>query len=207
MASELTKIAQKRNQRDYEILSRSSVLWLKNKVKALTNPGSIASSIVAEKSRNKRIVPGNLYFFYYDPKNAAKLPYYDTFPLVLVLDVYPDGLTGLNFHYLPILMRAAFLDKLMDYTDYSNEDDTRRFRVSYDILNATKRLVAFRPCIKKYLVNHMGCRPLKVEPHEWETSLFLPVENFQKKQSAQVQRESIEKMNNDYLKQFKPKEA
>ena len=39
--------------------------------------------------------------FVYDPKTKAKLPFYDTFPLVLPIDTFRGGFIGLNFHYLP----------------------------------------------------------------------------------------------------------
>ena len=38
-----------------------------------------------------------LNMFFYDPKLKKKLPYYDTFPLVLPLENYSDGFLGLNF--------------------------------------------------------------------------------------------------------------
>ena len=34
---------------------------------------------------------GRLNMFFYDPKFKKTLPYYDSFPLVLPLENYPDG--------------------------------------------------------------------------------------------------------------------
>ena len=31
-----------------------------------------------------------MYTFFYDPKTKEKLPYYDRFPLVLILDINSD---------------------------------------------------------------------------------------------------------------------
>ena len=53
--------------------------------------------------------------FVYGPKHAKKLPYYDTFPLVLPLERYSDGFLGMNFHYLPIPLRMKLLDKIFDF--------------------------------------------------------------------------------------------
>ena len=40
---------------------------------------------------------GLLNMFFYDPKGRNTLPYYDTFPLVLPLEEYPDGFLGIKF--------------------------------------------------------------------------------------------------------------
>ena len=53
--------------------------------------------------------------FVYGPKHAKKLPYYDTFPLVLPLERYSDGFLGMNFHYLPIPLRMRLLDRMFDF--------------------------------------------------------------------------------------------
>ena len=44
---------------------------------------------------------GRMYFFFYDPKTKADLPYYDTFPLIFKVAHTQGGFYGLNFHYLP----------------------------------------------------------------------------------------------------------
>jgi hypothetical protein len=205
--SKLTTIAAELNSRNSTMLSRGSVSWLRQKISMLTSTSSIASGIARERDRTKgRVITGGLYFFYYDPKNANKLPYYDTFPLVLILEKYQDGFLGLNFHYLPVMLRAAFLDKLMNYATGDEQDDATRIRITYDILRATKSMKAFQPCIKKYLITQMGGRPLRVSANEWETAMFLPVEQFHKKKKDDVYRESIEKINTEYLDQFKKKE-
>jgi hypothetical protein len=196
MASKLTTLAQKRQTLDYQLLSRKSTDWLKDQVKSIRNPRRVVADIVKEKQRSGgRFMTGGLYFFCYDPKYANTLPYYDMFPLVLVLEKYPDGFMGLNLHYLPIPVRAAFLDQLLDYAYYNDEDEITRMKVTYNILNASRRLKAFGPCLKRYLYNHTTSRLLKVEPHEWETALFLPVEQFQKANKRTVFAESVQEMN------------
>ena len=59
-----------------------------------------------------RIMPGFLYMFVYDPKTKAKLPYYDTFPLVFPFAKTPNGFLGLNMHYLPYQLRVLLLERL-----------------------------------------------------------------------------------------------
>lgn len=191
--SKLTEIANQHSQMRQDFLSRKSMDWLKQQVSILRNPARMAQAIAKEKHRNRgRTILGGLYFFFYDPKYAKTLPYYDTFPLVLVLERYKDGFLGLNLHYLPVNWRAAFLDQLMVLAQLDDQDDPKRIRITYDILNSTRRYKAFRPCLKRYLTNQMGSRALLIEPHEWETALFLPVEQFKKRNKATVQRESVQ---------------
>ena len=47
-----------------------------------------------------RLSAGRMSMFFYDPKFKNRLPYYDTFPLVLPLETMRGGFIGLNFHYL-----------------------------------------------------------------------------------------------------------
>ena len=60
---------------------------------------------------------GRLNMFFYDPKTKARLPYYDVFPLVLPLESIKGGFMGLNFHYLPYILRFRLLDRLQKFAD------------------------------------------------------------------------------------------
>ena len=50
---------------------------------------------------------------YYDAKHKATLPYYDGFPLILMLGPAKGGFMGLNLHYLPPVVRARLLDAVL----------------------------------------------------------------------------------------------
>jgi hypothetical protein len=112
----------------------------------------------------------------------------------LVLEKYPDGFLGLNLHYLPIKYRIAFLSKLMSLAVLDDSDDIKRMRVSYDILNASRRFKEFKPCFKKYLTNHVQSKILAVQPNEWDIAAFLPIQQFRKAPAAKVWQESLEQI-------------
>jgi hypothetical protein len=195
MSSKLTQLAKQKSASDLQTMSRQSFDWLKKKINQLGNVSSIASSIVRERSgQYNRFDVGGLFFFYYDPKTKSELPYYDRFPLVLVLEKYSDGFLGLNLHYLPLNYRFIFLDKLMDYASLNKENDINRMRVTYDILSASKRYKEFRPCIKKYLNGHVQSRIIAVQPNEWDVAAFLPVQQFRKASAQEVWNESLEEI-------------
>ena len=195
MASKLKTLAEERNSLQMDRLSRESVKWFMAKLANLKNPSRVATSIKREEYRNTtRFIKGGLFFFYYEPKTKEDLPYYDRFPLVLMLEKYDDGFLGLNLHYLPINYRVAFMDKLLDYGRFDEDGDPVRVRITYDILSATKRFKEFRPCIKRYLTSHIKSRILAVQPEEWETAVFLPVHNFKKAKADKVWRDSIQEI-------------
>lgn len=194
--SKLTDLANQHTALNLKILSRESVDWLKENVRKLRNARTIANGIVQEPGRpTARLTKGKLFFFKYNPKHAETLPYYDIFPLVIVLEEYTGesaGFLGLNLHYLPIKMRAAFLDQLLSVATFDKEGDVKKLRISYEILNTMKRFRAFEPCLKRYLYTHMDSALLQILPHEWETAVFLPVEQFQKMKQQSVQAKSLQ---------------
>ena len=185
-----------RSEAEYAMLSRESFNWLKRQIAKLKQIQSIPRTIKNETYRNtQRFLKGGLYFFYYNPKGKDDLPYYDTFPLVLVLQREADGFLGLNLHYLPIKYRILFLSKLVAYgAIYDENDELKRIRVTYDILQASKRFREFRPCLKKYLYHNVKSKMLAVQPDEWDVAIALPIHQFKKEKASSVWKESMEEI-------------
>ena len=191
--SKLTTLAKQKTAAQLQTASRDSYRWLMKKIGELNNPTSIAS-VIAREDRGNRFINGGLYYFYYDPKGKDDLPYYDRFPLVLVLEIYKDGFLGLNLHYLPVRQRIGLLDNLMEYADLDKNKDILRMRVTYDILNASKRFKEFKPCLKKYLFGHVQSKILAVQPNEWDIAAFLPIQQFRKATTSEVWQDSLEEI-------------
>lgn len=133
-----------------------------------------------------RIMPGFLYMFVYDPKTKAKLPYYDTFPLVFPFAKTPNGFLGLNMHYLPYQLRVLLLERLMLYASDKNIDETTRLKLSWQLLVNTSRLALAQPCVKEYLTDHVKSQFRKIPSEDWMTAMMLPVEQFKKATTTQV---------------------
>lgn len=191
--SKLTTLATQKTAAQLQTASRESYRWLMKKINELSNATGIAS-VIARENRGSRFTQGGLYYFYYDPKTKNDLPYYDRFPLVLVLDIQPDGFMGLNLHYLPLRQRIALLDKLMEYADLDKNKDILRMRVSYDILTASRQFREFKPCLKKYLYGHVQSKILAVQPNEWDIAAFLPIQQFRKASVTEVWQDSLEEI-------------
>jgi hypothetical protein len=193
MSSKLNTLAEQRAAVNIPILSRASMKWFMEKIAQLRNPSAIRRGITRDSDRYvSKFLKGGMYFFHYDPKGKRDMPYYDSFPLVLVLDRYADGFLGLNLHYLPVKYRIAFLSKLAAYGAMHNEqDEIKRIRITYDILNSSTRFKEFKPCLKKYLYSNLTSRILAVQPNEWEAATYLPLQQFHKAPASKVWQESV----------------
>ena len=122
---------------------------------------------------------GTMQMFFYDPKTKDTLPYYDTFPLVVIVGPAEKGFYGLNLHYLPPMLRAKMLDGLMDIAS-SKRSPNAKFDISYETLKSTSKLKFFKPCFKHYLASNVKGGFAQVPAPEWEIATFLPVASFKK---------------------------
>ena len=118
-----------------------------------------------------------MYFFVYNPKLKDDLPFYDMFPLVIPIEYSPDGFLGLNLHYLAPNTRARLLDSL-SHLSYNRYNDKTRLLTSYQMLNRLSKTEAFKPCLKRYLTQHIKSKFLYIDDSEWDIAIFLPVESF-----------------------------
>jgi hypothetical protein len=175
--------------------TKESQDWFRRKAAAM---GKVDRNALMKEEpvqlRNRQGV-GNMYMFFYDPKHKKTLPYYDAFPLVIVIGPAEGGFLGLNLHYLPLALRAKFLDGLMDITNNKRYDETTKFGLSYEMLQKASKMKYFKPCIKHYLKSHVRSRFALVEAPEWEIATFLPTADFQKASATQVYKDSRKKIN------------
>jgi len=134
-----------------------------------------------------------MYFFYYDPKTKDKLPYYDRFPLVIPLQLYPDGFLGLNLHYIHPKQRIILLDKLSHFASNHSYDINTKLRLNYQALAAFSKAFEATPCIKRYLGQHVQSRFVEIFADEWDIAALLPVEQFEKSTKNKVWLDSRKK--------------
>ena len=143
--------------------------WYRNRIKELGTPS--VPELLRSGELDRRPHFGSLNMFVYSPKLRNKLPYYDTFPLVLPLRRYNDGFLGLNFHYLPYALRARLLDAAGQ--DKLNVQEVKRSRLT-------------KPTIKRYLFGYVKSMFLKIEDEDNLTAIMLPVQRFKKASDTQV---------------------
>lgn len=121
---------------------------------------------------------GKMFMYYYDPKLKDVLPFYDTFPLCLPIELYADGFLGLNLHYLPPKARANLFNALYETVSNDKYDRTTRLRLTYRLLKGASRFGGYEQCVKRYLFSHVRSNYLYVDPENWDMALMLPTERF-----------------------------
>tara|TARA_A100001011_G_C14264031_1_gene823866 strand:- start:1252 stop:1839 length:588 start_codon:yes stop_codon:yes gene_type:complete len=165
--------------------TNASKKWFAANVKKLgqVNRTSLLKDDALEPTA--RNIAGNMYMYFYDPKYKDELPYYDRFPLAIMVEPAKGGFYGLNLHYLKPTIRAAFLDELMK-TAPQKITDKSRIRARYKLLASSKKYKEFKPCFKHYLTEHIKSKLVRVPMSEWEVAIFLPTEQFKKKGKAAV---------------------
>lgn len=182
------------NDSAYDITAaKKSQQWFTAQVRKLataTSPQKLATS----GSLTGTMIPGNMYLFFYDPKGKDTLPYYDRFPLVLPFAKTPDGFLGLNFHYLPPLLRVRLLDRLLVFKNTKDISEKTRLKFSYSVVASAARFNLATPCIKRYITSHVQSKFSLISPEQWVTAMLLPVERFQKANKEAVWRDSRNKI-------------
>ena len=151
--------------------------WYRFKVRQVLGTRGSFRGVMADadtEQRKSRPKWGNMNLFWYRPKTAKKLPYYDLFPIVLPFKKHKDGFTGINFHYLPIYMRIKLLELLdAGYGD----DDKGRLQVFW---SDVKRLKLARPIVRRYLAPNVKSLFLHIPLEDMFVGVLLPVEKFYK---------------------------
>lgn len=137
---------------------------------------------------------GDMVFFQYDAKHKDTLPYWDAFPLVFPFDEGRGYFLGLNVHYLPYKHRAILMDQLYTLTNDNKYNERTKLRLSYDTIRSFQGSSYAKPCIKKYLKQHVRSRFIRVNQDEWDIALFLPVADFRGADQTSVWNDSKRKI-------------
>ena len=165
------------NDSAYDITAaRKSQGWFTQQVKGLSSV--TPSKLLAQANMVSTLMPGDMYLFYYDPKHKDTLPYYDRFPLIFPFRKVKGGFYGLNFHYLPPLLRVRLLDRLLMFSNTKGITEQTRLRFKYQMIAGSAKFSWAQPCVKMYLNNHVRSRFAKIDPEHWVTAMMLPVERF-----------------------------
>ena len=158
-----------------------STQWYREKIKEFGTPK--AMDLIRDGKQRTTPFFGRMNMFIYAPKFAKKLPYYDTFQLVLPLQRYSDGFLGINLHYLPTTLRIGLLDRLVDFSNNENFDETTVLNLSY---TAVKGIRAVKPTLHKYLSGYVRSRFRRIDADEFTIATLLPVQRFKKESADKV---------------------
>ena len=151
--------------------------WLRRQIGGRYKHGNLNRKKIVKgfpwyKTSNPR--PGQVVSFFYDAKGKKTLPFWDKFPLIIFLDRQEGSFLGLNLHYLPPLLRQRF------FTELKKRKSGTRMRITYGDLKQDQALRYYKPCIKRYLDDHVKSPFARVSSNYWDQVMFLPVSQFQK---------------------------
>ena len=163
-----------------------SATWYRSQVNRIAS-GKTAGQLFREGKLQARPSVGRLNLFGYNPKLRAKLPYYDIFPLVLPLEPIKGGFMGMNFHYLPPLLRFRLLERMQARASDRRFDSKTKFEVNYDDV---KNIKIVKPTIKKYLYAYVQTGFLRINADDAAVAIYLPVQRFKKAPEATVYADS-----------------
>jgi hypothetical protein len=173
--------------------SKQSIRWFRNKlstIKSVNRQAIMREDPITKMKANSGMV-GSMFMYFYDPKLKKTLPYYDRFPLTVIVGPAEGGFYGINLHYLPMTLRAKFLDSLMERTSNKKYDETTTFK----FLSSASKNKYFKPCFKHYLTRHVQGQVALVPAPEWEIATFLPTAQFKKENENKIWSDSRKKIN------------
>jgi hypothetical protein len=104
-----------------------------------------------------------------------------------------EGFLGVNFHYLPYVIRFKMLGYLNELSSDDNLDENTRVNLSWRVLESYSRLDPIKACVKHYLTDSIHSRFLNIPYQDWVIASQLPVESFIKKNKSFVWRETGKK--------------
>ena len=162
-----------------------STQWYRDKIKEFGQPG--AMDLIRDGKQSRTPHYGRMNMFFYDPKGRKTLPYYDTFPLVLPIERYPDGFLGINFHYLPMGLRLRLLDRIVDFSNNTKFDESTIINADYAKLKNIKEI---KPTLKRYLAGRVKTRFRRVDADEFTVAALLPIARWKKGTQQDVYRDS-----------------
>lgn len=172
-----------------QLNSKESLDWFRKQLRGMKRVSRQGLLKDPEVQLARRILPGRMYMYFYDPKHKKTLPYYDRFPLIVAVKPAPGGFYGLNLHYLPPILRARLFDGLLQY-EVGDGDFMKKMRITLGRLQGVSKLRFYKPCYKHYLNKQIDSRVVQVPASNWDFTLFLPSEQFKKAGVSKVWKDS-----------------
>ena len=173
---------------------KRSAQWFQDKIKGLkgevknrfssTNAAKFyrESEKINDAVFKRRVSLGDMFCYYYNPKYRKTLPYYDMFPMIMLIAAEKETFLGINFHYLRPKWRAILLDRV-----------TAKIGGGLPKWSKLRNIKQIAPTIKRYRFDHIMRKVIPIEEDEQEIAIFLPTERFKKAGKANVWSDSERK--------------
>lgn len=171
----------------YKRYNTPALNWYRREISQLGNINKL--KVLGDNIRYQHTVPsvGQFCLFFYDPKYKKTLPYYDAFPLTLMLPSTKYEFAGLNFHYLDPMNRLKLLQAIISIQE-GNFTEAKKLNATYELIKGTTDL--YKPTYHAYLTKHIKSRVVFIPLESVVPAVFLPIASFKKKAQSTVWRES-----------------
>jgi len=171
---------------------KKSSSWFNDQIQRLATKKITPNRIMLEEGMHltSKLVPGRMYFYYYDPKLKDTLPYYDQFPLLIPFGKTQGSFTGLNLHYLDYKPRMALFKELLTISGNNHISDSSKIKYTWDMVRSAAKTPGFKACVKMYLEDHVRSPFCEIPPTSWHTAVMLPVQRFVGASKESVWKES-----------------
>ena len=152
-------------------INNKSEEWFRNTIAA-----GVKGHVVAKPET------GKLYAFVYDAKYKDKLPYWDRYPLIIMLGsgkskAGNDVFLGLNLHYIPPKARQEFLEQLLKRHASSDGrfSNSTKLKINWSDVRGMKGSDLM---IKMYLPSHVKKTFVEIAPKDWVNVIYMPTHQF-----------------------------
>lgn len=134
---------------------------------------------------------GRMFLFAYDAKHKDKLPVWDAWPLVFVVNMtVGDGVTwgeegvvyisALNVHYLPPALRLKLFADLIRVKNDSTLRDKTRLKLSWRVIKSMESNHLAKHAFKTYRADHIRSQLAEIPPKGWIITIFLQLARWVK---------------------------
>lgn len=154
----------------------------------------------------KKIQPGHMYIYNYESKlyGEGRLPYYDAYPLILVISMKNDGWLGLSLHYLPPKIREFFIKKVI-IKNHKLLSKGKSAEIPYEVIKASGNLW-FKEglvIIKRYLKSYVRSKIAEIPWTEWSNIVSGEGAKWIDVTAVEVYRETRKALRKEYNKNKK----
>lgn len=149
---------------DLNIKIAKSIGWLNS---------TLAKALKAKKSSAVKV--GKMYTFAYEPIGQDRLPYWDRFPLVIVLEIRKHTIVGINVHYIPMKDRIKIFKKLLNSASTAGLSSRSKLN---DAFSDIKKVNRYNYMVKQYHGSGVRSNIYEIPGNEWGQAVTLPYSNF-----------------------------
>lgn len=167
------------SQGDLRKRQREALVWFRDKLGLSRGTQNIFAEDIIQRQKNVSVpYVGQLLLFQYDAKHKDTLPYWDMYPLAMIIDIQDNGFLSLNLHYLDYNYRYLLIKRLLATVEDDRFDHRTKAKINYIKVRDFSQFQFAQPCIKKHLYSQIRSKIVRIQPTEWDHAVYLPMDMF-----------------------------